>query len=426
MKIRVPGIKKIKKLFLLIITILIIVSGCFFGTTVENTVTPTIRTIGLPDASAVGSVTLKVTGPDMDPIEVNYSTLPSVINIAIPEGNDRTFELSVGLTPAFIAASPGIATSYKGTGTADINTDSAVVTLNMGVASTKLVIPDAYNNRIVQIDDMSGAGWSIAKWSDLGFSNNYDFIPYDVDMDQYGNIYIANNVWGTGGIYKINSIAFNTILPLEPSYYYDSDGYADVTAVSIDQRNNRVYGITPAGSEVRYWSYDGLPIDGEPFVSPSETITGLAIDNDGNVYISGYFYAGDDYLWLGKYSSSGGSALATYSGTLGGETARDLTISNGELFVTKSGGGTKIDKFDLELNFLDSYGTSGSVGTEGQFVGPYNFVAVMNKKLTIVDSAMTSAQLVSFDDISGTNWATFGSFDNSGGGTNVFKFFSSC
>ncbi|MCD6396832.1 MAG: hypothetical protein J7L71_04790, partial [Spirochaetaceae bacterium] len=192
---------KYSKFLLATAVILIIASlyGCSLTTTSTKMVTPEIRAIGLPDLSVVDSVTLKVSGPDMEPVEVSYQVVPSVINLAIPEGNDRTFELSVELTN-----SPAITiNSFIGTATADINTDGTVVTLNMGIGSTKIIVPDTYNNRLVQIDDMSGTGWVTAKGSDLGFSNDYDFIPNDIVLDQNGNIYIANNADNgvTDGIY---------------------------------------------------------------------------------------------------------------------------------------------------------------------------------------------------------------------------------
>ncbi|MDA3937727.1 MAG: hypothetical protein PF693_00245, partial [Spirochaetia bacterium] len=134
------------------ITAAVIFSSCFMGELSSNMITPEIRAIGLPDASIVDSVTLKVTGAGMDPVEVSYSSVPSVINLSIPEGNDRTFELTVGTGPAYT----GTIATYSGTATADINADGAVVTLDMGIGSTKIIAPDPANHRIVQIDDMSG------------------------------------------------------------------------------------------------------------------------------------------------------------------------------------------------------------------------------------------------------------------------------
>jgi len=200
------------------LTAAMIFSSCFMGELNSTMVTPEIRAIGLPDASIVDSVTLKVTGSDMDPVEVTYSIVPSVINLAIPEGNDRTFELTVNTGSAY----KGTIATFFGTATADISTNGAVVTLNMGIGSTKIVIPDKNNNRIVQINDMTGVGWSTRTWSDFKYPYDYNFEPSDIDIDKNGNIYIANNA-GDGsysGILKIPSIEFTTLTPLVPSYTY--------------------------------------------------------------------------------------------------------------------------------------------------------------------------------------------------------------
>lgn len=417
------GIKMFKNICILVSLAagIMILFGCPFGTPNENMVTPEIRAIGLPSPDVVESVTLTVSGPNMETVEVIYATLPGIINISIPEGNDITFELMVNMESGYI----GAATSFKGTATADVASDNAVITLNMEVSSTKLVVPDAYNYRIVQIDDMTGAGWATRTWSDLGFGSNIDFMPYDIDIDQYGNIYIANNVYSVsiGGIYVIDSIAFTSGIPLVPTYYAALDGNAPIEAVTVDKNTNRVYGI--AWNGVYYWDAPGIHTNF--FIPGTETVTGLAVDNDGNVYISGSRTVGQD-SWIGKYSSTG-AFLTEYTVVSTNEAFSDITILNNELYATKSGGVSQIEKFDLDLNLLDSYGTSGATGTEGEFVGPYNFVAVMNKKLTIVDGTDYAAQLISVDDINGTNWRTFGSWDDTGipgYGTNLFKFFSSC
>lgn len=117
------------------IAILIIVSlyGCNLTATSTKMVTPEIRVMGLPDPSIVESVTLKIYGPDMDTVEVSYSIVPSIINMAIPEGDDVTFKLTVGMSAAYT----GTVASYKGSATADISSDGTVVTLNMSIGKNQ-------------------------------------------------------------------------------------------------------------------------------------------------------------------------------------------------------------------------------------------------------------------------------------------------
>jgi len=416
-----------------LLTAIIILSGCFFSAPTGALVTPEIRAIGLPDPSIVGSITLKVTGPGMDPVEVSYQSLPSVINMAIPEGNDRTFELTVQLSPAFTALPTTTYTSFKGTATADINADGAVVTLNMGIGSTKIVVPDAYNHRIVQINDMTGAGWATMTGDDLSFADITDFMPYDVDIDQSGNIYVANYVGGgtMGGIYVFNSINFRSTVPLLPSYFHNSGtvlfpNYDPIIAVAVDKKNNRIYGVSE--EKVYYWEINN-PLVVIPFFDSlleSKTVNGITVDIDGNVYLSGSDNSVDTVAWIGKYSAEK-DLIATYTGAMVSEKINDITILNGELYATNLNipATARIEKYDpanIANGPSSSYGSPGSTGINGQFVGPYNFVATMNKKLTIIDSDSGSAQLVSMDDILGTNWRTFGSY---GMGTNEFWFFNS-
>jgi len=64
---------------LFIILTAAILSGCFFGTPVEKTVTPTIRAIGVPDSADVVSVSLLVTDSEGVVVsDTTYSTLPPV------------------------------------------------------------------------------------------------------------------------------------------------------------------------------------------------------------------------------------------------------------------------------------------------------------------------------------------------------------
>ncbi len=406
-------------LFTIILLVILSFTGCFLNSTSGNMVTPVIRAVGMPEADIIDSITLKITGPDMDDIEVRYSELPDLINIAVPKGNSRSFELTVSLVNSYT----GPVVSYRGIDTIDITSEGSVVTLNMGIGSTKIVVPDAYNYRIVQIDNMSGTNWSTLRFSDMGFTFNYDFFPYDVDINWNGDILVANGRDdGThGGIYTIEGIDFTSSTLVPPTYYAALDGNASVTAVAVDRKNKRVYGIAWGG--VYYWDTPGdstqLNTSGNPI--------GMAVDSEGNVYICGYVSTTGSFPWIVKYSYAL-SELETYIGGTAGS-LNDITIQNGYLYALNNSGVAKIEVFDpddLTAGPMDSYGTSGSTGTKGEFVGPHIFAAVLNKKLTIVDGTDYSAQLVSFDDILGTNWETYGSWDNSGNGTGVFKFFSNC
>ncbi len=419
MQILGAEIKSIIFSVLLLAGISILLTGCFFGTPLTKTVTPVIRIVGIPDAAAVDTITLTATDANGEIIgETTLSsltTIPGQISMALPPGNDITFDLVISM------GGTGVITSYTGTVTSDITTGITAINISMGIESTKIMIPDANNNRIVQIDDMTGKGWTSASGTDLGFSFNTYFLPYDTANDQYGRIYIANfSASELGGILRITSITDTTPVPV-----LSDSGYSTaMTDVAVDTINDRIYGVT--SNSIVYWTdYSGSLALGNQFIDLSaspENIAGIAVDNSGDVYLSGW---SNTEPWIGKYSSSGAS-LKTYIGPSDGSAVQDITITNGELYATKSGGTARIDKFDLDLNFIGSYGTSGAEGVEGKFVGPHNFIAVMNKKLTIIDGADYAAQLVSIDNIDLPNWETYGSWDNSGNSVGFFKFYSNC
>ena len=121
-------IKTLKNITILIIilTTIIILPGCFFGTPLEQTVTPTIFARGLPSGVVASSVSLTVRDSEGVVIaDVTYSSLPERITITVPEGDGLVFEL--------IIETMNVEGSlyFIGTATVDISMDSAVVTLEM-------------------------------------------------------------------------------------------------------------------------------------------------------------------------------------------------------------------------------------------------------------------------------------------------------
>ncbi len=404
--------------FLGLTALVLIFSGCFLSAPTGELVSPTIRAIGLPDISSVGTVTLKVTGPDMDPVEVSYTQLPSVINIAVPEGNDRKFELSVGLSSTF-TANPAIPyTSYKGTATADITSDSAVVTLNMGIGSTKIIVPDAFNNRIVQIDDMNGAGWKTLSGDNIsvsGLALGINFKPYDVDFDRYGNIYVANNESTNlkGGVYIFSSIEDTSPVVILPST-------SGIRAVAVDRTNNRIYGVAGNGS-ISYVDTAALSVPKPaPFdTNGFEAITGIAVDTAGNVFLSG-IDSTNYYFFIQKFGFDG-SSKGSYSNT-SIDSAGDVVVLNGKLYISA------YDNKVYQMDPLTLASFTGSLTGYGSdvFKGSCNFVATVNDHLTLIDNFIGSpnvGRIISFNDISGSGWKAYGTYGTGTVTPGYFGFF---
>ena len=65
----------------------------------------------------------------------------------------------------------------------------------------------------------------------------------------------------------------------------------------------------------------------------------------------------------------------------------------------------------------------GGTDASQKFLGPERFVAILNKPITVIDedSSVGGDKLVSFNDMSGAGWKTYGS---AGIGQDQFNFFN--
>ena len=101
---KIKILKNVNLLIILLITVTVL-SGCFFGTPVVKTVTPTIRAIGVPDGTDVGSVSLTVTDADGIVIaDETYTTLPSEIKLSIPAHTYKNSDFSINYTKQMLSS----------------------------------------------------------------------------------------------------------------------------------------------------------------------------------------------------------------------------------------------------------------------------------------------------------------------------------
>jgi len=412
-------IKIFRNISIVIIPLLMVFSSCFFGTTVKKTVTPTIRTVGLPEASIIDSVTLKVTGSDMDPVEVSYQVVPSVINLAIPEGNDRTFELTVGTGPAYT----GTIATFSGTATADINNDGAVITLNMRVGSTKLIVPDYQNDRVIQFDDINdneslSLTLIILNFQLLinGFGPLPNFVPYDIDFDSQGRIYIANYDGSTGsGIIRVDNILGTNAIRFGSSH-------GGIVSLTVDRENNVIYYSN--GSNIYKSDLDG---NDESTLNSTgiSNIRGMAVTDSGILYIAGNTPAGDPTVF--QYNPVTQNVTGTYDTNL--VTPWDVMVKGDKLYIANLGGADDYQILELstsDLSFIASYGSTFLTipdVSNGRFYGPRRFVAQLNDEITIIDDLANNDfdKIIQIDNMNGDNWITL---PESGSGQILFKFFN--
>ncbi len=381
------------KIFIGVVLPLLVLStlGCkFFTGGAGGTAAPHLTVKGAP--SNITSLSLIITGPGMSPIESYYSSVPSSITVEVPAGNDRQFELIAHVDPS----SPSAATSFKGTATVDLAPgEKKNITLNMITNETKLLIPDPSwsNNRLVQIDNMNGNGWIEVHGTDIGYGADSEFEPYDVDFDAQGRIYIANNHFFVGGVIRIDNMNY--------APYDTIVNQIGVRSIAIDRVNNDLYYITY--NDLYRKNLDG----GAPItltVSGLEiSFEGIAIDDDGLIYIAND--GGDEVV---KYNPLTETVIKQVGV---GSIPWDVIVKSPFVYVARydSGGANdKIIQLTKTLDIVDEL--PGKPDSTDDFRGPHRFIAILNKRIYVIDedeSAADIERIVAFDDINGTNWDTF-------------------
>jgi len=159
----------------------------------------------------------------------------------VPSGKSILFSAETNLTSV----------SFKGEKEQDLlNKTEAEIPIQFNLYETKLVIPDAENNRIVQMDDMTGA-------------------------DSQGRIYIANyyNNSEDRGLIRIDDINDTTS---------DTIISSRTKALAIDRANGWIYYTD--GNQISRCDYDGN--NQKQYSMSFGDIRGMAVDNQGMVYIA--------------------------------------------------------------------------------------------------------------------------------------------
>jgi hypothetical protein len=253
----------------------------------------------------------------------------------------------------------------------------------MDLDSTRIVVPDFLNGRIVQMDDMSGGGW---KSTDLGLGS--EFMPRDVEFDSLGRIYIANRPnAGDAGIIRIDDIDDAT-----PEVLVHNSG---VYTLAIDTERGFLYYIDDSEDLYRTDLDGDSPQLYEGFNSPF----GMDVDEDGILYI-GHSPEGGE-VWSYDPSGSGSLLYSYYVND-----PRDVIVKEGYVYVAQNHSAAE-DRIvqltkDLQTTVATYYGPSGN-----EFYGPYRFVARVGAAFCVIDDFEDMNRLTRFDDMSGSGWQTY-------------------
>ncbi len=355
--------------------------------------------------SDISSVNLTVSGPDMDTITETYDpdTLSSAnwaISVTVPPGDDRKFEIA-----ADVSGSTNAILRYYGSSTQTIDEDHSTVDVYMGVSKMKIITMNPafdFNTQgaspsITVMDDMNGSNWIRITDSDLGWAGT--FVPWDMDIDQYGNVWLVNNDTGTPALIKITSFSPVTYTSVQ-------SGSAPFISVAVDRQNSKVY--YASATALYSCNYDGTGV--KALAGTFGSITGIAFDN-------GILYLVDDGATnkLQKYNVTT-ETLIEDSGSISSTSLNDIMVKGDYIYVADTANKqiVKLNKSDLSV--------VATYNADGTLYGPKRFVATLNSGIYFVDESDSANddRLIYIDDINGNGYKSFGSY---GYGTGQFSFY---
>jgi len=234
---------------------------------------------------------------------------------------------------------------------------------------TKIYIADQSNNRIVMIDDMTGAGWTA--FGSQGYGVGQFWNPLGIFLDSAARIYITDS--GTGRIVRMddmtgkNWIQFGTVgggtgqFRDPAGIFVDSSGKIYV-ADSTNSRIVRINDMTGAG-----WTSFGSKGAG---INQFNVPNMLFVDPSGRIYITDSNNC--RVVRINDMSGSGWTSVGTCgSGSLqfNGQTAfvgGVFVDTAGRIYVADAGNARLVRMNDMSGSGWITLGTFGS-GT-GQFV----------------------------------------------------------
>jgi hypothetical protein len=348
----------------------------------------------------ITSVALIVAGPGMDTVTKSYDAGTTTATLTIPSGAARTFTL--------LENTPSV--SLMGDATVDLAPgETKNITISPVLSATQIIVPDYGSQRLAQIADMKGTGWTTLTDSFNGFH------PFDVDYDDQGRIYIADY---NRGVLVTNDV---TVTPIA----LDGATLYSVISIAMDRAHGVLYCVSNYGASLWSEQVTSSPaietsIDLSTIFPGGFTLLGIAADSDGFLYM---VTTSPSYAVV-KIDPTVPRILAEYTGPL--VSPYDVLVNGGYIYVSDQGNPSypipgRIIRLSRDLKFVDDFTGPPS----DPFYGPEGFVAILNKPITVADKTnypTNQARLVSFDNMTGGGWKTYGSF---GSGQDQFMFYYS-
>lgn len=232
----------------------------------------------------------------------------------------------------------------------------------MGTNSAPSLTVDASGNAFVTGSEPTGAssGYVTIKYSSAGallWTNRHKELENGVDaaaavaVDGGGNVFVTGASYGNGTSFDFSTIAYSGAgMPLWTNRYHRAwRGGDSAGAMSVDSSGN----VIVTGSSIGKGSYTdymtiaysnaGVPLWTNGYNGPAsgyEFARAIAVDANGNVFVTGYSYgisSSEDYATVG-YSSAGIPLWTNrYNGPTGksdDEASAIAVDTNGRVFVT--------------------------------------------------------------------------------------------
>ena len=365
----------------------------------------------VPDAVAAvtapalfSAINVRVTGADIGVINQTFPPADSV-SLSVPAGALRTFEVTATVAPfnSDVFGTWTAAESFSGTSQANLPAGASVsVPVLMKLGSSKIIVPDYYNNRLVIMNNMGAIlttlGYVYPATGAIQLAS-----PKDIDFDARGRIYIVD----ANAVYRCDDINGSNAIVV----YSNANSPAQV--VAVDRNNDFVY--LASGTTLLRLNLDGSAPSSLPGTVPSGllvSLNGLDVGPDGNLLVSGM--DGLNYTWgIFKIdgSAAGAGIIASYFNTTLMSVPYDIQSQGGAIYVLNPRGtpDTRL------LQFADGPGStftltgSGPLASMGAFSNAGHFSAVRSDGLVILDKPYTptNSVIVFVMNAAGLGWASY-------------------
>jgi len=338
-------------------------------------------------------ITIKVSGPGMDPVEFTVGPSQTSFTAMVPGGSNRRVELYAPVDwdatatayPDNISLMPTLVKAYGATTTLDVVPGQRVTAvLRLEVAETKILLPNANSPQVAFADTLNGTASIPSTFTD-GTYPIYLSTSTDFSFDRYGLLYFSTG----GDVYRITTLVSDSAmvpLPVTTGEVIDN--------ISMDIKNNRLYFIyyglyyVDLSNSIQYTvSLPGTyQTDGSP----------LAVDGAGNLYCLVTLTSNDHYVAKLRIDGTTATLIASVPiADLGltGLTVNDMEVTNGKLYIIAAEHaislhhGKVVELRLSDLALLNDIGWCPTTPTspETQFYGPGRFLAVTPRKLYISD-----------------------------------------